>query len=128
MFARALALLALAIAALGVSNTLSMNVAERTGELGLLRALGWRRGRIAWLVLAEGLLLAAGGAALGFPAAAATLRLFARHDFLGMMPGQVPLATALKGLGTVLFAGLLAGAPPLFHALRIEPARALREL
>ena len=127
-FARALAFLALAIATLGVSNTLSMNVAERTGELGLLRALGWRRARIARLVLAEGLLLALGGAALGFPAAAATLHFLVRWDYLGVMPGQLPVATVLEGLGTVLVAGLLAGTPPLVYALRIRPSRALREL
>jgi putative ABC transport system permease protein len=127
-FARALAFLALAIATLGVSNTLSMNVAERTGELGLLRALGWRRARIARLVLAEGLLLALGGAALGFPAAAATLHFLARWDYLGVMPGQLPVATVLEGLGTVLVAGLLAGTPTLVYALRIRPSRALREL
>ena len=32
------------------------------------------------------------------------------------------------GLAAVLVAGLLAGVPPLFHALEISPARALREL
>ncbi|HEY3350314.1 MAG TPA: ABC transporter permease [Thermoanaerobaculia bacterium] len=127
-FARTLALLALAIAALGISNTLSMNVAERTGEIGLLRAIGWRRARIARLVIAEGLLLSAGGAALGLPAAAAILRLLTRAGFLGVIPARLPAASAAEGIATVLAAGLLASLPPLVHALRIRPARALREL
>lgn len=127
-FARTLALLALAIAALGISNTLSMNVAERTGELGLLRALGWRRARIARLVVAEGLLLSVGGVALGLPAAAAILRFLTRAGFLGLIPARIPAASAAEGIATVLAAGLLASLPPLVHALKIRPARALREL
>ena len=127
-FARALALLAIVIAALGVSNTLSMNVAERTGELGLLRALGWRRARIARLVLAEGLLLALGGAALGLPLASAALHALMTGDYMGIVPGKLPVGTAVEGLAAVLAAGFLAGVPPLFHALEISPARALREL
>jgi len=127
-FARTLAALALGIAALGVSNTLSMNVAERTGELGLLRALGWRRARIARLVVAEGLLLAAGGSALGLPAAAALLAFLTRSGFLGVIPARLPAASAAEGIAVVLAFGLLASLPPLVHALRIRPARALREL
>ncbi|MBK9063709.1 MAG: ABC transporter permease [Acidobacteria bacterium] len=127
-FARTLALLALAIAALGISNTLSMNVAERTGEIGLLRAIGWRRARIARLVIAEGLLLSACGAALGLPAAAAILRFLTRAGFLGVIPARLPAASAAEGIAAVLAAGLLASLPPLIHALRILPARALREL
>ncbi len=127
-FARALAILALAIAALGVMNTLSMNVAERTGELGLLRALGWRKARIARLVLSEGLLLSFGGAALGMPAAAILLRSMTRSGFLGVLPAEIPASSAAEGVGAVLVAGILASLPPLVHALRIRPAHALRQL
>ena len=127
-FARALAVLALVIAALGVSNTLSMNVAERTGEIGLLRALGWRRARIARLVVWEGLCLALGGATLGFPIAAAALGFLGRRDVFGVIPAHLPVPTAVEGIAAVLLAGLLASLPPLVHALRIRPARALREL
>ena len=127
-FGRALALLAVVIAALGVSNTLSMNVAERTGELGLLRALGWRRARIARLVLAEGVALSTGGLLLGIPLASVVLRALVSGDYLGIVPGRLPVATALEGLAAVLAAGLLASVPPLVHALEISPALALREL
>ena len=127
-FARALAILALAIAALGVTNTLSMNVAERTGELGLLRALGWRKNRIARLVLSEGLLLSMGGASLGAPVAMLVLRSMTRSGFLGVIPSEIPVRSAVEGVGAVLLAGILASLPPLLHALRIRPARALRQL
>ena len=127
-FGRALAILALVIATLGVSNTLSMNVAGRTGEIGLLRAIGWRRGRIARLVVFEGLLLALGGAAVGLPAASVLLSVLSKRDYLGVLPARLPLAATLEGIGTLLLAGLLASLPPLVHALRIRPARALREL
>jgi len=127
-FDRALAILALVIATLGVSNTLSMNVAERTGELGLLRALGWRRARIARLVVSEGLLFALGGAAVGLPAASVVLHLLAKRSYFGIIPARLPLATTMEGIGTLLLAGLLASLPSLVHALRIRPAQALRQL
>jgi putative ABC transport system permease protein len=127
-FGRALAILALVIATLGVSNTLSMNVAERTGEIGLLRAIGWRRGRIARLVVFEGLLLALAGAAVGLPAASFLLSVLSKRDYLGVLPARLPLAATIEGIGTLLLAGLVAALPPLVHALRIRPAQALREL
>ncbi|QEC46746.1 ABC transporter permease [Baekduia soli] len=59
------ATLALILGGLGVTNTMAMAVLERRRELALLNALGWRRGRVALLVLAEGVITSIGGAAVG---------------------------------------------------------------
>src|SRR5262249_20219530 len=53
------------VAALGVVNTLTTNVLDQTRELGVLRALGLRRGQVARLVLSQAALLAAVSAVPG---------------------------------------------------------------
>jgi len=58
-------ILALVIGAVGVSNTMMMSVFERTREFGVLRAVGWSRLRVLFMVLNEGFLLSFIGAAAG---------------------------------------------------------------
>ena len=57
----AISLLAIIIGGFGVMNTLIMSVSERTREIGVLRAVGWRRSRILTMILGESLLLSLGG-------------------------------------------------------------------
>jgi ABC-type antimicrobial peptide transport system permease subunit len=60
-----IAALALIVGGLGVTNTMAMAVLERKRELALLSAVGWRRVRIAGLVLAEGVATSVVGAGAG---------------------------------------------------------------
>ena len=53
----AISLMAIVVGGLGVMNTMLMSVLERTREIGVLRALGWRRRAILKMVLKESLLL-----------------------------------------------------------------------
>ena len=57
--------LALFMGAVGVMNTTLMSVFERTREFGVLRAVGWSRGRLVVMVMAEALLIALAGAMVG---------------------------------------------------------------
>ncbi len=52
-------MLAFVVASLGVVNTITMNVLEQTKELGLLRAVGMRRGQLFKLILSQAGALAA---------------------------------------------------------------------
>src|SRR5262249_34294814 len=47
--------LVLAVASLGVANTLAVNVLEQTRELGVLRALGMKRTQVAKMIVAQAL-------------------------------------------------------------------------
>jgi len=53
-----ISLLAIVVGGLGVMNTMLMSVLERTREIGVLRALGWRRRKCCGLYLRESLILA----------------------------------------------------------------------
>src|SRR5208283_3653718 len=61
----ALLALAVVIALIGIVNTLMLSVFERTHEIGLLRAVGMRRGQIRAMIRSESVILAIFGAVIG---------------------------------------------------------------
>ena len=61
----AMLILAIVIALLGVVNTLALSIAERTREIGLLRAVGMLRSQLRQLVAAESMIISVIGALLG---------------------------------------------------------------
>jgi macrolide transport system ATP-binding/permease protein len=117
------AMLALAIACVGLYGTVSYNVARRTGEIGIRMALGAQRGRVVWMVLREVCLLAAVGLAISLPITLAASKLV--ESFLFQMKPNDPLAVTLA-VTILLSAATLAGYVPARKASRIDPMIALR--
>jgi ABC-type antimicrobial peptide transport system permease subunit len=118
---QALGGLGLLLGALGLGVVLLRGVWERRGELALLRALGYRRRSLGWLVFAEnGFLLLLG---LGVGTIAALLAV-APHLLGG--EGAIPWPRLLGMLGLVLLVGLLSGAAALARTLRAPLVPALR--
>ena len=115
--------LALIIACVGLYGTMSYMVARRTGEIGIRMALGARRGRVVWMVIRQGMALAAVGLAIGVPVAYGSSRLVA--SFLFGVKGDDPAAMAIA-VGTLVIATMLAGYAPARRASRIDPSTALR--
>ncbi len=60
-----LAIISMAVGFLGITNTLTMNVMERTQEIGMLRAVGMTRGQVIRIILAEAGLMGVIGGILG---------------------------------------------------------------
>jgi predicted permease len=120
----AFALLAVAIACVGLYGTMAYNVARRTNEIGLRMALGAERQRLIWMVLREVIVMAAAGLAIGIPVALATTK-FVKSFLFEMKPND-PLAIA--GAAAVLvLAAVAAGYGPAWRASRIDPWTALRD-
>lgn len=124
-----LLVLAAMIAALGVANTLGMNLSTRGRELAVLRTLGLTRGGVRRIVIAEGVVVVAVGAVLGVGfglmlahvvtegAAALT-----GYQIAAVYPwGVVALALLASPL-----VGLLASLAPARRAARLPPVAALR--
>ena len=119
------------IAVVGVANTLSLSVVERTRESALLRALGLTRRQLRGTLAAEGVLLAGAGTVLGLVLGGVYGWLGAASVLNAVTSGGVqpdlPLGRlALVVVGAVA-AGLLASVLPGRRAARAAPVAALAE-
>jgi putative ABC transport system permease protein len=122
----ALLALAVLIALLGIANTLTLAVHERTRELGLLRAVGQTRAQLRAMVRWESVLVAAfgtvGGMALG---AFLGWALVKASDSAGTSAFAVPPGRLAVVLLVGLIAGVLAGWRPAGRAARLDVLRAI---
>ncbi len=118
---------ALLLGGLGMINTMLTTVFERTRELALLRAIGWRRSRLMRLVLFEAVWLALAGAVLGILLGLGLIHLLSRIPAAGrMLAGQVPPMVMLQGFALALGVGILGGLYPAYRAANLLPTEGLR--
>jgi putative ABC transport system permease protein len=119
--------IALLIGILGIANTMAMSVFERTREIGVLRALGWKRGQVMALIQMEAAALGLGGGVLGIVLAWCALRVLAMlPQTAGILPASLTLPLLAEALGIALAAGLAAGAVPAWRGAKLSPVEALR--
>ena len=114
--------LGLLLGTFGLAVVQMRSVFERRAELALLRAAGFRRRRIAALVLLENTSLLLAGLGVGLGAA-----LVAVFPHLAGRTAAVPFGTLAATLGVVLATGLAAGALAVRAALRTPLLPALRQ-
>ncbi|MFB7556248.1 ABC transporter permease [Streptomyces brevispora] len=118
-----LAGICLVIGAVGIANTTLVSVLERTGEIGLRRALGARARHITLQFLAESGVLGAVGGLIGTSLGVVTVVGVAlARDWTPVVHPATAAAAPAIGLVT----GVLAGLYPAWRASRIQPAEALR--
>ena len=117
------AIVALALAAVGVYGVMAYSVRERTQEIGVRVALGATARSVLGLVLGQALRLVAIGVAAGLAAAALLTRLLERLLYeTGPLDPWTFGVTAL-----VLLITAIASLIPAFRASRVDPMRVLRE-
>jgi putative ABC transport system permease protein len=118
------ALLALALAAIGIYGVLSYSVARRTREIGVRMALGAAKGSVVRMVLGDSLAPVVAGAAAGVVAALALTRLM--RALLYGVSATDPMTFA-AGVAVLLGVGVLASVIPAARAARVDPMEALRD-
>jgi ABC-type antimicrobial peptide transport system permease subunit len=119
--------LAIVIGGVGMMNAQLMAVFERTREIGVLRATGWRRGRVLGMILGEAVLVCLAGGVLGILLGWLLLGGLAQVTVLmGTRTGSLSPALIGQALVVVLVLGLAGGLYPAWRASRLAPVEALR--
>ena len=113
------------------ANTMAMATRERTGEVAVLKTLGFRRGRVISLLVLESLVLSLAGAALSLAAASFLFntidnRLKAVVFLFGTIHLTPGIVAAVAGIAVAL--GVLSSLPAATMAARLDIAEALRKV
>ena len=118
--------LSLAIALIGIANTLALSIYERTRELGLLRAVGTTRGQLRSMVRAEALIIAAFGALEGLVLGVVFgWAIVASMRSLGVSELVFPVRELLIVTVIAALAGLIAAISPSRRAAKLNILQAV---
>jgi lipoprotein-releasing system permease protein len=111
--------------ALGIASVLAVSVTQRTREIGILRAMGTRRGQMLRVFLVQGAVLGLVGSLIG---ALAGLGLVGAFNSFGPKLFYIPLPPALipAAMALATVAGVVAAAVPASRAAKLDPVEAIR--
>jgi putative ABC transport system permease protein len=119
-------LLAVLVGVLGVMNTMLMTVLERTHEICVLLAIGWKRSRIIRMILLESALLGflggVGGALIGV---VGVKLLVATPAMRGLLEPKLNLQLLLMAVAIAVVVGIFSGLYPAWRSSRFTPSHAL---
>ena len=126
--------IALAVASLGIMNTMVMSILERTREIGIMKAIGGSDGDVRRIFLIEASVIGFLGGVFGVGLGWIVGRIinFGANQYIvsqGGTPGSlfsVPLWLVAAAIGFSIFVSLAAGLYPARRAARLDPIHALR--
>src|SRR3984893_8852275 len=120
-------LLAVLVGVLGVMNTMLMPVFERTQEICVLLALGWKRRRIIRMVLWESALLGLLGGVAGVLIGAVGVKLLGMTPAIrGLLEPDLSLNLLASSVAIAVAVGIISGLYPAWRSSRLVPSRALQ--
>ena len=119
-------LLAVLVGVLGVMNTMLMTVFERTQEICVLLALGWRRSRIIRMILWESALLGLLGGLGGVVIGAIGVRVLGSTPAIrGLLEPDLSAGLLATAVAIAVGVGILSGLYPAWRSSRLAPSHAL---
>lgn len=118
-----IAAISLAVAGILVMNVMLVAVAQRTAEIGLLKAIGAPSSDIRRLFFAEALWLSLAGGTIGF--ALGQLGAWLIRLAYPQLPAWPPVWASVAGVAIALITGVIASLLPAARAARLDPVRAL---
>jgi putative ABC transport system permease protein len=118
-----IAAISLAVAGILVMNVMLVAVTQRTGEIGLLKAIGATDGAIRMLFLVEAIILSVAGAVIGYALGQGGAALIRR--LYPVFPAYPPDWAVAAGLATAIVTGVLFGVMPARRAAQLDPVLAL---
>ena len=113
--------------ALGIASVLSVSVAQRTREIGILRAMGITRHKMLLVFLVQGALFGLGGSLLG---GVAGYGLVSAFNTFGPKLFYIPVSPWLlvAAMGLAMVTGILSAAVPARRAASLDPVEAIRHV
>jgi putative ABC transport system permease protein len=127
-FAGAVSGVVLLIGALMIFTTMTAAVSERTKEIGVMRAVGFRRAHIVKEMMLEVFAVSLAGGALGWAAGAAASRLLMPYFSQAGTEFEVDPSLAAFALAAALAVGALSSLYPTLRASRLDPSEAVRHV
>jgi putative ABC transport system permease protein len=118
-----IAAVSLAVAGVLVMNVMLVSVSQRTGEIGLLKAIGATQGQLQRWFLCEAALLSLAGALVG--SVLGQFGILVLQWLYPSFPVALPVWARLSALAVALLTGLLFGVLPARKAARMDPVVAL---
>jgi ABC-type antimicrobial peptide transport system permease subunit len=119
-------LIAVLIGGLGMMITMVMSIFEQTREIGVLRAVGWRKARVLRLIMSQSLVLSALGGLLGVGIGLGLVWLINHTPAVSSFaPGVVRAPLLIQGMSVALVLGTIAGLYPAWRAAGLNPIEAL---
>jgi len=124
----AVSILAVVVAAAGVMNTMARSVFERTREIGILRAIGWRTRRVVGMVIIEAVVLCAGGAVAGSAGGVVVTEILeaASQSVRSVIGPTYEPELFLRGAVLAFAVAVIGVIYPAVRASRLQPLDALR--
>lgn len=123
----AVSFLAILIGGIGVTNTMMMSIYERTREIGVLRALGWRRKRILTMVLGESMLLCLFSVLIGSLLGIFGTKLLMLYPMIrGILEPMYTMDVFIRAFIVAFAVGLVGGFYPAYRASKLSPSEAMR--
>src|SRR5246500_3328430 len=127
MFLGSVGLVTLALGAIGIINIMLVAVADRTREIGLLKAVGATNHSIMFQFFVEGAFLTVLSGGVGMAVAAGIMHALSGVDMGNFDPPKLVASTAVLAIGSLSIAGVAAGLYPARRAAMLEPVEALRK-
>ncbi len=120
-------LLAVLVGVLGVTNTMLMTVFERTHEICILLAIGWKRSRIVGMVLCESALLGFLGGLAGISIGTVAVKVLQTTPALrGLLEPDLSVGLLTIAVVIAVCVGVVSGLFPAWHSSRLTPGSVLR--
>ena len=118
--------LAIFVGVLGVMNTMLMTVFERTHEIGILLAVGWKRRRVVYMVLLESAMLGLLGGVTGVTLGAVGLKVMETTPAIrGLLEPDLSPKLFLISIAIAVVVGVISGLYPAWRSSRLSPSLAL---
>src|SRR6476646_7990958 len=103
--------IALIVGSIGMLNTMIVSVLERTQEIGILRAIGWKKSRIMRMIMVESFTLSFTGAVFGILIAYVMVVALARFAAVGgLVNGRITMHVVVLAYVLSVVVGLIGGA------------------